>query len=177
MGMRGDQKMGYYLGQAIRQCDQPRKLVAEHRGKPLPSPYLRDDRHVYYAGEPLSGVDIETWQCLRRGFSKDARRVYFAGQKLPRVDASSWRQLTGVYSRDAKTVYMMHLPLQGADPDQWQLLQDNYSTDGEHVFHLASRLEGPDVATFRIDDAGTALDKKGAFDSWGHRIKRRQKSK
>ncbi|MBI1246411.1 hypothetical protein GC197_01035 [bacterium] len=176
-GYARDTRSGYYLGQVIRQCGRPKKLLTEHRGKPLPSPYIRDDQHVYYAGESLSGADLKTWQCLRRDFSKDARNVYFAGVRLPRVDVSSWRQLKGAYSRDAKNVYVMHFPLHGANPDQWQLLKDNYSTDGEHVFHIANRLDNPDVATFRFDDEGTAIDKKGAFDSWGRRIKKRRKAR
>lgn len=62
------------------------------------------DGNSVYGDNVISGVDIETWSELGRGYSRDAKHVYYTNKVLPDADPATFA-IVSTYNCDFDNVY------------------------------------------------------------------------
>lgn len=111
--------------------------------------FAKDDSHVFYAAQTITGADPATFSVVASGsqdYAKDSRRVW-------------WFE---TYPTEV-------LLIKGADPGTFVVLADGYSKDAKHVFSLnplnysipPALIPGADPATFVVS---TSTDGYDAYD-------------
>ena len=128
-----------------------------------PYTYAADAVHVYFNGEVINGVHVETFEIIENGeydhiYAKDKNTVYYNGKVLigsnPNTFKTLWGQRyegcgPGPYSTDGINVYFTSNLVLGADPRSFELFRvSNYAKDKSSVFHNGVKKDGLDPETF-----------------------------
>jgi hypothetical protein len=75
-----------------------------------------DDQNMYFAGEPVAGVDCGSIVFFDEyGFFKDKNAVFYQGSRLEGADPRTFRPLGNGYGKDETNVYFFSEKIVGAD--------------------------------------------------------------
>lgn len=106
--------------------------------------YEKDKNNVYYYGQPLESVDIESFQLLSGDFAKDKNNIYYYGNILTWVDINSFNVLNkgNWYVKDKDNVFYyeeyedsIHIfNITWADSQTFQALWNQYAKDKNYAY-------------------------------------------
>ncbi len=115
------------------------------------------DRHaVYYAGDPVTDVDAESFAVVGGEWAKDNAHVYDGGDVVPGADPATFSFFAGdeqnYYVYDAAHVFTYNGIVKDADPQTFKVLDYAYGVDAKNVYYDGKVIAGADVATFMLVD-------------------------
>lgn len=79
-----------------------RNKYKKHR--PGANAYRTDSKNVYWRGQIVDLIDLETFQDHLDGYATDSNYIYFHGKKIQRNNGH-FRSLRGVYAKDKHSVW------------------------------------------------------------------------
>ena len=142
--------------------------------------YSRDDRQVWYDGQPFAVRDPASFTPIDSRFARDAQRGYFDRTEVPGSHGPSFEVLAddgGSHARDQHRVYSAHIELNdplkpphavvrvlaGAQPATVRVLGRGYAVDGARVWWRGRPVAGADAGSFQVLE--TARDQADAQDA------------
>lgn len=130
--------------------------------------YTTDGNHVYYRGEVLNDVDVNTFVFLGHGYAKDNRHVFYNGRIMKNVNPNTFRLYknrnmdygdncthgnSGQYQRSDS--YDCE---QNTDNVSW-----GYSKNSFDVFFRGKKIEDASANSFQVLSDGYAKDSFSAY--------------
>jgi hypothetical protein len=120
----------------------------------------------------IIGSDRKTFEVLGNSyFARDKRNIYWVGNRLINIDIDTFILLgePGRFTQHAKDkykVYRTFITLEDADPKTFKLVENSfYGKDKNHVYYLEKKILGCDSNSFKILDKTKDLscDKNNIF--------------
>ena len=69
--------------------------------------YCRDTNHIFYSGK-ASPADVNSFEPLLEGFAKDKQSVYYFGNILKDIDVNTFKMINSFYFTDKNHVYFIY---------------------------------------------------------------------
>jgi flagellar basal body-associated protein FliL len=134
----------YFNGEEIPGADPMTFVVYDA----LHQAYAKDANAVYFGTDVVEGADPATFGASDI-FGGDATHVYRAGIPIEGVDLQTFEALSVNYSRDANHVYYIVSILEGADSETFEVL-NNYSAarDKNYVYESGEIVPDADPETY-----------------------------
>lgn len=130
----------------------------------------RDQKHVWFYGSALPGVDTATVELVHDGFVwKDANHVWYQHEKIVGADPETFRHLGSGYYADQQRAYWGFSPIDGADLATFKVLGDSFiAVDRYMVYRSGQQLTDIDPASCKFilhDPYGYQVisDKNGVY--------------
>ena len=148
----------YFFDNEVRNADAYSFEVFCDRNEYV-STFARDEQHVFLDGNPLAGIDSQTFCPFGAGFyAKDGNSAYYFstmqwGQIPADIVTFFSDDFLGEYAKDSTHIYLRHNILKSADPATFQKIgRSPFSRDKKTVFyfdgHTSSAVSGADPVTF-----------------------------
>lgn len=115
-------------------------MIGEYDGFGFGSEHFaKDNKNIYYYGEKIGYIDVNTFVILDELYSKDKNSVYFQGRKIEGVDVETFEiidnnESSNEYSKDKRNVYYSGEKIKGADVESFKILNHFYSRDNANCY-------------------------------------------
>lgn len=136
---------------------------------PLNFEYCKDDTAVYYEGDVIEDVDLQTFSVIFSDYARDSNSVYYAGEKQLNIDPNSFEIFSELLSVDKNNVYYMMEKVENLDPNTLEQIGGKYIKDTKYVVYIDERfgeldfIDGADSTSFTILDKGYAKDDHNVY--------------
>lgn len=137
--------------------------------------YFQKNRHALYnyAGQPLAGIDPDTFEPIEGRYYRDKNSVYnlntqYADHEmqlniLPDSDSSTFQIIKHLYAKDKNQVYFYDRPILGSDPNTFTLIDSRYTKDKNSVYFNGLVLQGANAGAFHLIDDLYAKDRDSVY--------------
>lgn len=126
----------------------------------------KDNKHVWWYGSHMPGVDPKTVELVRDGFVwKDAMNVWYQHEQIPGADPQTFRHLEQAFYADKNHVYWSGTRLNGANPVLFRTFGDEspYGADLNCVWRGTDQIFDVDAPSFVTVHESVYLDKNGVY--------------
>lgn len=137
--------------------------------KELYENYYQYNKKLYFDTEKelieLSGVDSDTFELLKDGYSKDAKQVYYLGKVLEGADVRTFTIETRFYYQyecDKNNIYKDGR-IVSTDAKNYKMLSNVYSKDSSKAYYNFHEIPGADIKTFKDISDFFAKDKNHVY--------------
>ena len=147
--------------------DIPIKIVKE---------YFFSKNNVYYCGEKIKDVDLNSFEILPYGFSKDKNSLYFEGEKILE-NIKNFKFLGGNFFLINDKIYVLFFEEKARileidfntlrevkiDIPTMKILGKNYISDKNNIYYVNNIIENVDKNSFKILDENFSRDKNNVY--------------
>lgn len=126
--------------------------------------YAKDDKTVFYDGEPIVGADGRTFELLNEVIGRDKNYGWYRSDTIDNSNGFNLKAINYYYSTDGKDVFYTTKPLHMADPKNFTFVEgegenDSWKTDGKYYYYNAFKIPSEDYANLKIYPGSGGISK------------------
>ena len=126
--------------------------------------YAKDDKNVFYQGEPVYGADASTFEALDDLYARDKNKGYYCKDSVKASNGRTFRMINSYYSTDGLDVFYRTSPLNMADPENFRFVHgegdyQSWTTDGKYYYYNRFKVPSEDYKNVIIFPEGGGLSK------------------